>query len=156
MNLSKIDEYASQIPIEIKKAVKSFGNDVRCAIVVDLIGKDELTFTQLKDDLDIEPALLSNHLKILMDGAIVQHYYKHEFGNEQYSYYGLTLFGKDFLRGILEPLRAIQQPGKLPTMSTSGSMPIVISVSPTSTMFGSAVTSIPTIRQKRTGKKIIA
>lgn len=123
MNLSKIDEYASQIPIEIKKAVKAFGNDVRCAIVVDLIGKGELTFTQLMDDLDIEPGLLSNHLKVLMDGAVVEHYYKHELGNEQYSYYGLTLFGKDFLRGILEPLRAVQQP-RLESSSAEGEIAV--------------------------------
>ncbi len=125
MELSKINEYASQIPIEIKKAVRALGHDVRCAIVVDLSRKPEMTFTQLKEDLDIDTGLLSNHLKILMDGAIVEHYYKHELGNEQYSYYGLTLFGKDFLRGILEPLKSVQQLGKLPAMSTSG-MPFVI------------------------------
>jgi len=125
MELSKINEYASQIPIEIKKAVRALGHDVRCAIVVDLSRKPELTFTQLKEDLDIDTGLLNNHLKILMDGAIVEHYYKHELGNEQYSYYGLTLFGKDFLRGILEPLKSVQQLGKLPAMSTSG-MPLII------------------------------
>ncbi len=119
MKLSKINEYASQIPIEIKKAVRAFGHDVRCAIVVDLSRKGELTFTQLKEDIDIDPGLLSNHLKILMDGAIVEHYYKHDLGNEQYSYYGLTLFGKDFLRGILEPLKSVQQLGKLPDISAS-------------------------------------
>jgi hypothetical protein len=124
MKLSKIDEYASQIPIEIKKAVRAFGHDIRCAIVVDLTRKGELTFTQLKENLDIDTGLLNNHLKILMDSAIVEHYYKHELGNEQYSYYGLTLFGKDFLRGILKPLRSVQQLGKLPAMPTSG-MPFV-------------------------------
>lgn len=110
MRLSKIDEYASQVPVEVKKAVKALGHDARCAIVVDLARRGELTFTQLKDDLDIDTGLLSNHLRILMDGAIVEHYYKHELWNEQYSYYGLTQFGKDFLRGILESLRAVQPP----------------------------------------------
>lgn len=112
MEMSKIDEYASQIPIEIKKAVKAFGHDIRCAIVVDLIQKGELTFTQLKNDLNIDSGLLNNHLGILMDGAIVEHYYRHELGNEQYSYYGLTLFGKDFLQGILEPLREVHLPSE--------------------------------------------
>ncbi len=124
MKLSKIEEYASQIPNEIRKAVKAFGNDVRCAIIVDLIRKEELTFTQLKEDFDIDTGLLSNHLNILMDSAIVEHYYKHELGNEEYSYYGLTLFGKDIFRGILEPLKSIQVSGKLPIIPTSG-MPFI-------------------------------
>ncbi len=123
MKLSKIDEYASQVPKEIRKAVKAFGNDIRCAIVVDLVQKGESTFTQLKDDLDIDSKLLSNHLKILMDGAILEHYYKHEFGNEQYSYYNLTLFGKDIFRGILEPLKSIQPSRRLPAISTG--MPLL-------------------------------
>lgn len=103
--MPKIEEYTSQIPVETKKAVKALGNDIRYAIIVDLIHKGELTFTQLMNDLEIEPGLLSNHLKILMDGAIVEHYYRHKLFKEQYSYYGLTLFGKDFIRGILEPLK---------------------------------------------------
>lgn len=123
MKLSKIDEYASQIPKEIRKAIGALGHDARCAIIVDLVQKGELTFTQLKDDLDIDPKLLSSHLKTLMDGAMVEHYFKHEIGNEQYSYYNLTLFGKDILQGILEPLKSIQQVRKLPTIPTL--MPVV-------------------------------
>ncbi len=147
--MSKIEDYASQIPIEIKKAVKALGNDIRCAIVVDLIHEGELTFTQLKNDLDIEPGLLSNHLKILMDGAIVEHYYRHEFGNEQFSYYGLTFFGRDFIRGILEPLKAIQPSGKLPATSTS-SKPVMYEYPIT---HGSAPTLFPSSKQKRLIKR---
>lgn len=152
MELSKIDEYASQIPVEIKKAVKGFGHDIRCAIIVDLARKGELTFTQLKEDLDIDTGLLNNHLKTLMDGALVEHYYKHELGNEQYSYYSLTLFGKDFLRGVLEPLRAVQQSGKLPPISTSG-RPIISAYPSTRS---SAIASFPSLKRKKPAKRAIA
>lgn len=150
--MSRIDEYASQIPVEIKKAVKAFGHDIRCAIVVDLTQKGEMTFTQLKEDLDIDTGLLNNHLKTLMDGAIVEHYYKHELGNEQYSYYGLTLFGKDFLRGILEPLKAVQQSGKLPPISSTSGKPIISAYPSTRS---SAIAIFPTLKRKRPAKRVI-
>lgn len=99
-----VKEYANLVPSEIKKAIKSLSNEKRIAVVAALIKNGESSFSELQKDLEIERTLLAAHLKILAKSSLVEHYYKHEEGNQKYSFYSTTGFGKDLINVLVSSL----------------------------------------------------
>jgi len=80
IDVTKVEEYSSQIPLIVRQAFKAFGSDNRCAIVVALYEHDgRLTFSRLKIALELDPRVLTNELKKLRNGAIVTHYTEYAF-----------------------------------------------------------------------------
>lgn len=111
-----IAKYTKQIPEEIHSAIKAFDSPTRSAIIVYLYESGERTPKELKAFFGMTSKTLEHHLEKLMDGAIVEHYYKHDVENKHkqdmngrysnmYPCYGLTEFGRRFLRNMLETLR---------------------------------------------------
>jgi len=103
--LRDIDKFVEEIPAELRRAISSLANDSRAAIFVVLIKNGEMTFSDLYKTLGIDKAKLNFHLKKLAQSALVKHYFKHEFGKEEYSYYAVTDFGLSFLNNLNESLR---------------------------------------------------
>ncbi|MFC1786754.1 winged helix-turn-helix domain-containing protein [Halobacteriota archaeon] len=106
--MADVEKYSSEIPEEIKLAISAIDNDVRQAIVVSLSKHNELSFTELLNKLKIEKGSLSNHLKKLMKGSLVEHYFRHEFNEDKYSYYGITSFGECFVDALFQSLEPPQ------------------------------------------------
>lgn len=115
IDVTKVEEYSSQIPLIVRQAFKAFGSDNRCAIVVALYEHDgRLTFNRLKITLGLDPRVLTNELKKLRNGAIVTHYTEYTKGKRDHSYYELTDFGVDILKAAFNVLvRSYQPPVKL-------------------------------------------
>ena len=105
METLPIQEYSQRIPEEIRRAVNGLNNETRAAIVAYLSEVGEAPFTRLEKELAIGKPALAAHLKILTQSGLIAHFYKHEFPNDQYSYYGLSDFGKGFLRNLINTLR---------------------------------------------------
>lgn len=103
--MTKIKEYSEEIPEEIRHAIRGLDSDYRGAIFVALYKHGELSFTALQKTLEIDKAMLSYHLGKLIESALVHHYYKHELGTEQYSFYNMTPFGQNFVETLGQILR---------------------------------------------------
>lgn len=118
--MSKIREYAQQIPEEMKRAISGFDNDFRVAIFVALYKYGELSFSDLQKKLQVDKAKLNFHLKKLSESALVEHYYRHELGNVEFSFYSITGFGVNFVRSLIQSL-APEPPFKMVPTKRYGS-----------------------------------
>ena len=109
--MTRVEEYASQIPLILRKTFKAFASDNRSAIVVALYQSNKrLTFNQLKHILEIDQRILTDELKRLVGGAIVDHYTEFQEGIRGYSYYELTDYGIDILKATLNVLSKSYEP----------------------------------------------
>lgn len=109
--MTNVEEYASQIPLILRKTFKAFASDNRSAIVVALYESNKrLTFNQLKHILEIDQRILTDELKRLVGGAIVDHYTEFQEGIRGYSYYELTDYGIDILKATLNVLSKSYEP----------------------------------------------
>jgi DNA-binding HxlR family transcriptional regulator len=124
IDVTKVEEYSSQIPLIVRQAFKAFGSDNRCAIVVALYEHDgRLTFNRLKTALELDPRTLTNELKTLRNGAIVTHYTEYTEGTRDHSYYELTDFGVDILKAAFSVLARPYQPTvELADITASGAL----------------------------------
>jgi len=111
--MEKIEKYANEIPEEIRNMIAGLDNDYRTAIFVALYKDGELSFSELLNELGISKAKLNYHLGKLMESGLVHHYFKHELGAENYSFYNISALGQSFfenLNQLLNPINTIEQP----------------------------------------------
>jgi len=117
--MTKIEDYAKEIPEEIRRAIRGLDSDYRAGIFVALHKYGELSFSDLRKKLEIDKAMLNYHLGKLIESALIQHYYKHELGTEKYSFYNITPFGQDFVEILSHFLRPQPYPTPLEESSTT-------------------------------------
>lgn len=99
-------KYADRIPAEIKRAIAGIDGEKQYAIVVLLIKEDRLSFTEIKEELDLHQQQLSNSLDKLQDGSLV---IRREVGNMDDRYqaiYQVTKYGKRFLDKLYATLES--------------------------------------------------
>jgi DNA-binding HxlR family transcriptional regulator len=104
--MTKVEDCIKEIPEELRTAIKALASDYRLAIFVTLRRHEELSFSDVQGELGIDKGMLNYHFKKLTQSGLVHHYFKHELGAEQYSFYALTQFGQSFfenLQSFLEP-----------------------------------------------------
>lgn len=103
--MTNIEQYASQIPLVLRQTYKAFASDNRSAIVIALYNNNKrLSFNQLKHVLDIDQRILTDELRRLISGAVVDHYTEYRNGVKDYSYYILTDYGTNILTATLNVL----------------------------------------------------
>lgn len=100
--MKKYEEYAEYIPEEIRISIASLNNQVRQAILVLLNNRGELSFADIQKELNLDKIKLNFHLKNLFSSALIDHYYKHEVGNQKYSYYSVSQLGKRVLTSLIQ------------------------------------------------------
>ena len=103
----KIEEYANELPFELKRAVEALNDDFRLAIFFVLLKHGDLSYTQIMTELEIprkDSSYLSHHLKILEKGALIKNKYAKKEGVDSHSFYELTDFGEDILNGLMGTL----------------------------------------------------
>ncbi len=84
-------------PPELKRAINAIDNEIRMQLVVELLKKDELSYTQLLNILNIRKGSLTHHLIELAKGTLIRNYAKEEVTSEYESFYSLTRFGEFFI-----------------------------------------------------------
>jgi DNA-binding transcriptional ArsR family regulator len=102
--MKKFEKYAEEIPDETKLILASLDNSVRQAILVLLNKRGELSFSDIQKELGLNKLTLNFHLKKLFSSALVDHYFKHEFGVQRYSYYSVTSLGNRVLSNLNKAL----------------------------------------------------
>jgi len=102
-----LEEYIKGIPIELKRAISGFDNDIRLGIFLALEKHGELSFSELSERLGMkmDKAKLDFHLGKLTESALVEHRYHHQLGNEKFSFYAITKFGESLWNNIVSSLR---------------------------------------------------
>jgi DNA-binding HxlR family transcriptional regulator len=103
----KIEEYANEMPLELRRAIEALNDDFRLAIFFVLLKNGDLSFTQMMNELELprkDSSILSHHLKILEKGALVKNEYAKKEGVDSHSFYDLTEFGEDILNGLMDTL----------------------------------------------------
>lgn len=98
--MQKIEEHSKQIPPETRLIIAALDNPIRQAILVLLTENKELTFSDMQKEFSLEKLTLNFHLKKLFAAALIDHYFKHEVGNQKYSYYAITPLGCRILNGL--------------------------------------------------------
>ena len=98
--LKKVKECANEIPQETRLIIAALDNPIRQAILVLLGEREELSFSEIQKEFSIEKLTLNFHLKKLFSSALIDHYYKHELGNQKYSFYSITPLGSRILASL--------------------------------------------------------
>lgn len=112
----KIEEYANEMPSELRRAVEALDDDLRLAIFFALLKNGDQSFTQIMTELEIprkDSSILSHHLKILEKGALIKNIYAKKEGVDSHSFYDLTEFGEDILNSLMDTLavpRLVDEP----------------------------------------------
>lgn len=130
----------SSVPLEIRMVLNGLGNEQSLAVFVTLLEGDEMSFSELKKRLGMEGSALTYQLGRLMESALVEHYYRHELGNEKYSFYAATEFGRRFYGAMVAALI----PENVRESLKGGEQPIEAE--------GVPLAAKPTIRNRRAGK----
>lgn len=100
-----VDEQVSEIPSQLRRAIKALSEDARLAILVVLLKNGEMTFSEVSRALGMSSSNLTHHLKKLIQAALVENYFQRKEDSEEYSFYKPTLLAEDFARnmfGILD------------------------------------------------------
>jgi predicted transcriptional regulator len=99
-NNEKVLRIAKEIPGEIRSVIKGLNDDARLAILLLLMKNDKMTFTELKNSLNLNSSSLSADLSLLQDGGLIANFL--EWKNKSYSYYVYTDLAKSVLRSLFD------------------------------------------------------
>ncbi len=114
----KIEEYANEMPVELRRAVDALNDDIRQAIFFVLLKYGEMPFSQIMKELEIPSeysSKLTYHIKKLEKGALIKNEYTKKEGIDSYSFYDITEFGDDLLKGLIDTIavpRLVTEPIK--------------------------------------------
>ena len=90
-----------KFPQELASAIKGLDNENRSTILLSLYYTSKMKFSEILKETRLGGSLLSGHLRTLQDSFLVERFYEHEMGNEKYSFYALTKFGRNILTSLL-------------------------------------------------------
>lgn len=100
MNKDNLIVYSNEVPEQIKLVIKGMDSEVRLAIIVALMKREKMSFSELKELLDINSSSLSRHLSILQDGGLVTNVLG--WKENSYSYYTITDIAKSVLGSLFD------------------------------------------------------
>lgn len=107
----QVEQYQIQIPLMLRQTFKAFASDNRSTIIEVLFNnKKPLTFSEIKHTVNLDPRVLTDELKKLIGGAVVDHYTEYRYGVKQHSYYELTEYGSNILKATLKVLFESYEP----------------------------------------------
>lgn len=107
-----VTETAERIPTEIRAAISGFDNETTQAVVVTLIDEEALAFSEIQDHLstdddELHSQTLTNALRDLQRGELVNKRAATDDGNRISSYYEVTEYGERFVDCLLKSLGSV-------------------------------------------------
>ena len=144
---TKVEALSNSFPEELRSAVKGFDDENRQAIVAALLLSGDLSFTELTHAVGISKGLLSHHLDLLLDSALLRNYSPAELRGRYDSYYGVSSFGQAFLSSLLHTLavRTRPLPNSNPTTNSSAALDLWRTSGGSSTLQSQASVSQPQV-----------
>jgi DNA-binding transcriptional ArsR family regulator len=98
------EKYSDEIPQEAVRIIAALDDPLRIAILVLLNKSKEFSFSDIQREFGISKLTLNYHLKNLYSAGLIDHYFRHELGNQKYSYYAVTSLGTRVLNSIVKVL----------------------------------------------------
>jgi DNA-binding transcriptional ArsR family regulator len=100
-----------KLPEELASAIKGLDNENRRTLLFSLYYAPKMAFSEILKETRLGDSLLSSHLRTLQDSYLVEQFYEHEMGNEKYSFYALTKFGRNILTSLLSTYYIVEYEG---------------------------------------------
>ena len=100
-----------KLPKELASAIRGLDNENRRAILFSLYYAPKMAFSEILQETRMGDSLLSSHLRTLQDSYLVEQFYEHEMGNEKYSFYAITKFGRNILTSLLSTYYIVEYEG---------------------------------------------
>lgn len=105
-------EIVNMVPKILRDALASLGDENRQAIFIDLLIKDEVSYSNLLRELSFrDSSTLNYHLKPLLESGLISKIYEKRPGTRARSYYTPTEFGQSFFDKLMqvveEPLERV-------------------------------------------------
>ncbi len=97
-----VERYASEVPVELRNAVKALSDDRKWAVYIALIKEGEKNFNSLKKLFGFHPEELNRVLRSLKSAGLIRKYVSSlkDIGRVQRTFYAPTEFGKAFLDSL--------------------------------------------------------
>jgi DNA-binding HxlR family transcriptional regulator len=113
MEAERVNEYISEVPFEIRNAVKPLDNDKTWAILIALLKHDRMRFTELKETFNARSSgEVDRYLKALIAAGLVEKrsvLFK-DIANAEKIYYYPTPLSKSLIRALFQGISI--HPGK--------------------------------------------
>jgi len=87
-------------PQELSLAINGLNNAKRQKIIMKLYSVQKMSFSEIREITGINDSLLSNHLRKLKDSMLIEQFYEHLVGQENYSFYKITKYGKKIINNL--------------------------------------------------------
>lgn len=98
-------------PQDLKKAIQGLNDETRQQIFLILYKHEPLSFSEIQTRLAkfyrVAKNTLAHHLKTLARSLLIEHFYEHKLGVEQYSYYKLSAYGRRIVTKLYQSLSSI-------------------------------------------------
>jgi DNA-binding transcriptional ArsR family regulator len=94
---SSVTDILAEIPLELRSTLSSLSDDTRFAILLTLLKRGEMSFSELSQSIGVASNVLSHHLRALTQAALVRNYYAKRGDSDQYSFYDTTALARDFI-----------------------------------------------------------
>lgn len=109
--MDEVEQHPIQIPLILRQTFKAFASDNRSTIIEVLLNNNKpLTFSEIKQLVNLDQRILTDELKKLISGAVVDHYTEYRDGVRGHSYYEMTEYGAKILKANLKVLFESYEP----------------------------------------------
>ncbi|MEA3458313.1 MAG: winged helix-turn-helix domain-containing protein [Candidatus Thermoplasmatota archaeon] len=118
-NEKMIENWANKFPFGIKELAKGLSNDKRLAITSLLMENEDLSFSQIRDYLQLDNNILGQHLNVLLDNGIIRRT-KSKWANEEKIFKSKYKLNTIYRRILNENINFLKKPtGKIAIMAES-------------------------------------
>jgi DNA-binding HxlR family transcriptional regulator len=94
----------TDFPEELVQPIKALTNQSRRKMLLSLLERDTLSYSQIRDDFRIKKGTLNHHLHILVSAGLVRNFSNKDPGNPYKSFYVITGFGRNLIEGLRQTL----------------------------------------------------
>ena len=97
-------------PKDLQLAIQGIQDTTRQQILLILDANKALSFSDIQkrmaQQMRIAKNTLAHHLKVLIRSLLVEHYYEHKVGVEQFSFYRISPFGHRVVLNLYQALKS--------------------------------------------------
>jgi DNA-binding transcriptional ArsR family regulator len=91
-------------PEELIQPIKALSNYSRRKMLLSLLERDALSYSQIQSAFRIKKGTLNHHLHILVSAGLIRSFSSKDPGNPYKSFYTITGFGRKLIEGLRQTL----------------------------------------------------
>lgn len=91
-------------PEELVEPIKALTDETRRRILLSLLEKDSISYSQIRKNFQIKKGTLNHHLHKLVSSGLIRNFSIKSPANPYNSYYMVTDFGRKFIEGLRQTL----------------------------------------------------